>query len=97
VLAEYVRAKKVLTLEDAVRKMTGLTAAHVGLVRRGTIAPGAFADLVLFDPATVTAHATPAAPHVGSTGIEGVWVNGRAVYRAGKTTGVHPGHLLRRE
>ncbi len=96
VLAEYVRTKKVLTLEDAVRKMTSLNAQHVGLLRRGTIAPGAFADLVLFDPVTVADHATPAAPHLVSTGIEGVWVNGRLVYRAGKTTGAHSGRVLRR-
>ncbi len=96
VLARYVREQKVLTLEDAVRRMTSLAAAHVGLTRRGTIAPGAFADLVLFDPATVTDNATPAAPHQVSTGVEGVWVNGRAVWRAGKTTGAHPGRVISR-
>ena len=97
VLSEYVRTKKVLTLEDAVRKMTSLSAAHVGLVHRGTITPGACADLVLVDPAPVADRATPAAPHLVSTGIEGVWVNGRVVYRAGKTTGVHSGRVLRRK
>ena len=96
VLAKYVRTNHSVTLEDAIRKMTSLAAAHVGMVRRGTITPGAYADLVLFDPATVTDHATPAAPHMVSTGIEGVWVNGRAVWRAGKTTGVYPGRVLRR-
>ena len=96
VLATYVRTNHAVTLEDAIRKMTSLSAAHVGIVRRGTITPGAYADLVLFDPATVTDHATPAAPHMVSTGIEGVWVNGRAVWRAGKTTGVYPGRVLRR-
>ena len=96
VLAKYVRNDRVLTLEDAVRKMTSLAAAHVGLVRRGTIAPGAYADLVLFDPATVSDHATPSSPHLVSTGIDGVWVNGRAVWRNGTPTGAHPGRVLRR-
>ena len=96
VFAKYVREQHVLSLEDAVRRMTSLSAAHVGLKRRGTITPGAFADLVLFDPATVTDNATPAAPHLVSTGVEGVWVNGRAVWRAGKTTGVHPGRVITR-
>ena len=96
VLATYVRSSHVITLEDAIRKMTSLSAAHVGIARRGTITPGAYADLVLFDPATVSDHATPAAPHLVSTGIAGVWVNGRAVWRDGKVTGAHPGQVLRR-
>ena len=94
--ATYVRTNHAVSLEDAIRQMTSLAAAHVGIVRRGTITQGAYADLVLFDPATVTDHATPAAPHMVSTGVEGVWVNGRAVWRAGKTTGVYPGRVLRR-
>ena len=96
VLATYVRDSSVLSLETAVMKMTSLAAAHVGLSRRGTIAPGAFADLVLFDPATVTDHATPAQPHRVSTGISTVWVNGREVWQSGSTTGKHPGRVLRR-
>ena len=96
VLAKYVRDDRAITLEDAVRKMTSLAAAHVGLVRRGTIVPGAYADLVLFDPATVSDHATPSSPHLVSTGIDGVWVNGRAVWRNGTPTGTHPGRVLRR-
>ena len=97
VLSTYVRTDHSLTLADAIRKMTSLSAAHVGLSRRGVIAAGAYADLVLFDPATVADHATPAAPHLVSTGIVGVWVNGRAVWRDGKPTGAHPGRVLRRE
>ncbi len=96
VLATYVRDQQALTLEDAVRRMTSLAAEHVGLKRRGTITPGAYADLVLFDPATVTDHATPAAPHLVSTGVEGVWVNGRPVWRAAKVTGIHPGRVISR-
>jgi N-acyl-D-amino-acid deacylase len=96
VLAVYVRDSGVLSLETAVMKMTNLAASHVGIARRGVIKPGAFADLVLFDPATVTDHATPADPHRVSTGISAVWVNGRAVWRLGTTTGAHPGRVLRR-
>jgi N-acyl-D-amino-acid deacylase len=96
VLRQYVREQRVLSLETAVHRMTALAAAHVGIVRRGTITPGAFADLVLFDPATVTDHATPASPHLVSTGIEAVWVNGREVWREGKTSGAYPGVTLRR-
>jgi N-acyl-D-amino-acid deacylase len=97
VFARYVREQKAITLEDAVRKMTSLAAAHVGITRRGTIAPGAFADLVLFDPDSIADHATPATPHALSTGIAGVWVNGRAVWHNGTTTGTHAGRVIRRE
>jgi N-acyl-D-amino-acid deacylase len=96
VLSKYVRGRKIMSLEAAIHSMTGRAAAHMGLTRRGTIAPGAYADLVLFDPATVEDHATPAAPHLVSTGIAGVWVNGRAVWRGERTTGLHPGRVLRR-
>lgn len=96
VLSEYVRVQKVLTLEEAIHRMTALAAAHVGLTRRGTITPGAYADLVLFDPETVTDHATATEPHLVSTGIAGVWVNGRAVWRGSAATGAHPGRVLTR-
>ncbi len=96
VLGEYVRGQKVMTLEQAIHRMTALAAAHMGMTRRGTLAPGAFADLVLFDPQTVTDRATPTEPHRVSEGIKGVWVNGRAVWRDGKTTGAVPGIVIRR-
>jgi len=96
VLGRYVREQKLMSLEEAIRKMTSLSAAHVGIKRRGTIAKGAFADLVLFDPATVIDNSTPKDPHLVSTGIVGVWVNGRRVWENGKATGVHPGRVLRR-
>lgn len=96
VLRVYVREQKRLTLEDAVRKMSGLAAQHIGLADRGEIRPGAFADLVLFDPATVADHATPDHPGALSTGITRVWVNGVIVYQDGKATGAHPGRALRR-
>lgn len=96
VLGRYVREQKVLTLEDAVRKMTSLAAAHVGLKDRGTLQPGAPADLVLFDPATIIDRSTTADPKAMSEGVRSVWVNGQLVFDAGKTTAERPGHVLRR-
>jgi N-acyl-D-amino-acid deacylase len=66
------------------------------LRERGIIAPGKFADLVLFDPATVIDRATPAEPHAVSVGIERVWVNGQVVFVDGRATGARPGRVLRR-
>ena len=96
VLARYVRDEGALTLEEAVHKMTGLSADHVGLRGRGVLEPGAYADLVLFDPATVQDHADFGSAHATSTGIAGVWVNGVRVLEAGGPTGAHPGRALRR-
>lgn len=97
VLGRYVREQQVMPLEQAIRKMTSLSAAHVGLTRRGTIAPGNFADLVLFDPATVLDHATPQAPHAVSSGIVRVWVNGATVWADGRTVRSRSGRGLRRQ
>jgi len=97
VLGRYVRERKVVGLEEAVRKMTSLAARNVGLRDRGEVRPGAFADLVLFDPATVIDRATTRDPQAVSAGIQRVWVNGAVVYEAGKTTGRRPGRALRRE
>lgn len=97
VLAQYVRDQGGLTLEDAVHKMTSLSAAHVGLKGRGVIEAGAFADLVLFDPATVEDHADFGSSRVTSTGIAGVWVNGVRVWNGTAPTDDHPGRALRRE
>jgi N-acyl-D-amino-acid deacylase len=96
VLRRYVREDGVLTLAEAVRKMTSLSAAHVGIRDRGRIAPGYFADLVLFDPRTVSDRATPTAPREVSIGIKTVWVNGQIVYQRGAATGMYPGRVLRR-
>jgi N-acyl-D-amino-acid deacylase len=96
VLRVYVREKKLLALEEAIRKMTGYPASQTGIADRGVIRPGAFADLVLFDPATVADRATFADPGALSVGIETVWVNGVAVWQGGRTTGAHPGRGLRR-
>ena len=96
VLGRYVRDRQMLALEEAVRKMTSLAADHVGIRDRGRLVPGAYADLVLFDPATVVDRATTAAPHALSSGIERVWVNGEVVYEGGAATGRRPGRVLRR-
>ncbi len=96
VLGRYVRERGVVTLEQAVRKATALAADHVGIAARGRLVPGAFADLVLFDPATVAERATTDEPHALATGIERVWVNGSVVFESGRATGARPGRVLRR-
>jgi dihydroorotase/N-acyl-D-amino-acid deacylase len=94
VLGRYVRERGVLTLEDAIRKMTSLPANRMGLGDRGLIRPGMTADLVLFDPATITDRATFLEPHQYATGVSHVWVNGTAVLADGKMTGKLPGRVL---
>lgn len=96
VLGRMVRERRVFGLATAVRKMTSLSAEHAGIARRGRIAPGYYADLVLFDPQTVIDRATPAEPHLTSTGIERVWVNGVLVWNGDAPTGAHPGRVLRK-
>ena len=95
-LGRYVRERKVMPLEEAVHRMTSLAAEHMGIKDRGRITPGMFADLVLFDPATVIDRATPAEPHLVSVGISRVWVNGAEVFADGKTTAARPGKVIRR-
>jgi N-acyl-D-amino-acid deacylase len=97
VLGEYVRERKVIPLEEAVRKMTSLPAAHFGFEGRGVIRAGAAADLVVFDPATVKDVATYAAPHAFPTGVPHVLVNGQFVVRSGSSTAARPGQVLRRQ
>ena len=97
VLGRYVRERHVVSLPEAIRKMTSLAADNVGIPNRGRVVPGGFADLVLFDPATVVDNATPADPHAISTGIAKVWVNGKLAYDGGKTTGMRGGAVIRRK
>lgn len=94
VLGVYVRERGVLTLEDAVRKMTSLPANRMGLRDRGLIREGMIADLVLFDPATVADKATFLDPHQYAVGVTHVWVNGIAVLADGSMTGNRPGRVL---
>ena len=96
VIGRYVRVEGRLGLEEAVHKMTALAAAHMGLTGRGVLQPGAPADMVLFDPASVLDRATTAEPHLTATGIERVWVAGTVVYEEGVVTGALPGMVLRR-
>ena len=94
----YIQEEGTLTLEDGVHRMTSLSADHMGISDRGVIREGAFADLVLFDPATVTDHAEIGDPYVLSTGIEGVWVNGIQVWGGDiSAPPAYPGRVLRRE
>jgi N-acyl-D-aspartate/D-glutamate deacylase len=95
VLGSYVREQGVLPLEEAVHRMTGLSAARFGLADRGLLREGCFADLVLFDPAAIADVATYADPHHPPVGIERVYVNGSEVVRAGAHTGARPGRTLR--
>jgi N-acyl-D-amino-acid deacylase len=77
--------------------MTGLSAARFGLAGRGTLAAGAYADVTVFDAATITDRATFEAPTTPAAGIEHVFVNGRPVWTDGKPTGERPGRTLRRQ
>ena len=94
VLGVYTRERHVLTLEDAIRKMTSLPATHFKLTNRGALRQGYAADLVLFDPAKVTDTATFEAPHGYAAGIPYVLVNGVAVVRNGAQTAARPGQVI---
>jgi N-acyl-D-amino-acid deacylase len=96
ILAKYVREERVLTLEDAVRRMSSLAAHRLGLHDRGIVAPGMVADLLVFDPGSVQDHATFGDPLQYSTGIDWVLVNGVPVIAEGQLQPVKPGRLLKR-
>ena len=97
VLARYVREQKLLTLEEAVRKMTSLAASRARLVDRGILKPGMKADLAVFDPQKVRDVSTYEDPHHFSEGVSHVVVNGTPVLQDGKMTGKLPGRVLRAE
>ena len=97
ILGRYVREQKLLTLEDAVRKMSGAVASRLGLRDRGLLREGMFADVVVFDDATIIDLATPEKPHQLSRGVEQLFVNGVQVVRDGRHTGATPGRSLRRQ
>src|SRR4051812_7616264 len=94
VLGKYVREEKALTLEAAIRKLSGLPATNLGLDGRGFIQEGMFADIVVFDPATVGDRATFEKPHQYSVGMKHVFVNGTQVLKDGEHTGAKPGRAL---
>jgi N-acyl-D-amino-acid deacylase len=96
VLGRYCREEKLFSLPEAIRKMTSMPTMRVGLARRGQIAEGYCADLVLFDPTTIRDTATFADPIRPSIGIHSVWVNGTLSYTAQGLTGNRAGHYLPR-
>jgi N-acyl-D-amino-acid deacylase len=94
-LGRYVREEKLVTLPDAIRRLTSLPAANLGLKDRGLLEVGAFADVVAFDPATIADRASFEQPHQYAIGMKHVLVNGVPVLRAGEHTGATPGRALR--
>ncbi len=94
-LGRYVREQKVISLQEAIRRLTFLPASNLRLVDRGMLAPGYFADIVLFDPGSIEDHATFENPHQYSTGVRDVFVNGVQVLTDGEHTGATPGRVIR--
>jgi N-acyl-D-amino-acid deacylase len=95
VLAKYVRDEKVISLQEAIRKLSALPAQNLSLKDRGMLRKGYFADVVIFDPATVQDHATYERPHQLSTGVEEVWINGIEALHNGNATGNPSGRFVR--
>jgi N-acyl-D-aspartate/D-glutamate deacylase len=94
VLGRYVREAKLLTLEDAVRKMTSANAAKIRIYDRGLLRPHQWADVTIFNPDTILDHATFEKPHQYASGIEYVIVNGKLVLERGRHTGARAGMIL---
>ena len=94
-LAKYVRDEKVITLQEAIRRLTSLPASNLKIQRRGLLAPGYFADIVMFDATKIQDHATFEKPHQYSTGMMYVLVNGAIVLSEGEHTGATPGRVVR--
>jgi N-acyl-D-amino-acid deacylase len=94
-LGKYVRDERVVPLEEAIRRLTSLPAENLGLVGRGLLEPGYFADVVVFDPDRIQDHATYDEPHRYATGVEHVAVNGTLVLRDGEHTAALPGRVVR--
>jgi len=95
VLGLFVRDEKLMPLEEAIRKLSHLPATNLKIRNRGSLQVGNYADVVVFDPATVTDHSTFEAPHALSTGVDHVWVNGGHVIKEGVHTGATPGRVVR--
>ncbi len=94
VLARYVREQKVIGLEDAIRRMTSLPAQKFGFKNRGLLREGMAADIIIFDPETVTDQSTYEKPHAYSSGIEYVIVNGKVTLNKAQHTGIRNGKIL---
>ena len=95
VLGKYVRDENVISIEEAVRKLTSLPASNLKIKKRGSLTEGYFADLAIFNPETIQDHATFAEPHQYSTGMVHVFVNGEQVLKDGEHTGATPGQVVR--
>jgi len=95
VLGKYSRDEGVISLQEAIRKMTSLPAANIGIRERGQLTVGYFADVVVFDPAAIRDHATFEKPLQYATGVEHVFVNGEQVLKDGEHTGATPGRVVR--
>ena len=94
-LGKYVRDEQIISIEEAVRKLTSLPASNLKIKKRGSLAKGYFADLAIFNPETIQDHATFAEPHQLSTGMIHVFVNGEQVLKDGVHTGATPGRVVR--
>ena len=94
-LGHYVRDEHAATLQDAIRRLTSFPAANIGIRQRGSLKPGFYADVVLFDPKTIQDHATYEKPDQLATGVDDVFVNGVQVMRDGRHTGAKPGRVVR--
>lgn len=94
-LGRYVRDEQLISLSEAIHRLTGLPAANLKLKGRGILKPGNYADVVIFDPAAIQDHATFAKPHQLATGVRDVIVNGSVVLRNGEHTGAMPGRFVR--
>lgn len=95
VLGQYTREESLLSLAEAIRRMTSLPASNTGIQKRGTLVAGHFADIIVFDPITIQDHATFDNPHQYATGMEHVLVNGVPVLKDGEHTGKKPGRVVR--
>jgi N-acyl-D-amino-acid deacylase len=93
-LGRYVRDERVIPLEEAIRKLTSLPAENLGISKRGRLEEGYFADVVVFDPATIAAKSTYAKPRQYATGMVHVFVNGTQILRDGEHTGAKPGRVV---
>ncbi len=93
-LGKYIRDGKVISLEEAIRRLTYLPASNMKILKRGMLKAGNFADIVVFNPATITDHATFTEPHRYSTGVSEVFVNGIQVLKNGEHTGAKPGRFV---
>jgi N-acyl-D-amino-acid deacylase len=94
VLGKYVRDEKVTPIKEAIRRLSGLPATNLGLDHRGFLKEGMFADVVVFDPATIADRATFEKPHQYAVGVKDVFVNGVQVLKDGEHTGAKPGRAL---